>query len=162
MTPSKCSTYLQIKYRKTYCRSSRPEVFCKKVSLKNFTKFTRRYLWNKLKINFKMNLTIDSSTVMFSCQSYEIFKSTYFLEHLRTSPDFTTKEPNADAKIWAILIFFIIKEHKFIKSVLDEDNLKTSDTLKTRSHTMRCLLNFWKCSLCLKIALNARKISMKL
>ena len=39
---------------------------------------------------------------------------------------------------YAILIFFficiyIIKEHKFIRNVLDEENLKKSDDLKTLS-----------------------------
>ena len=32
-----------------------------------------------------MNLTINSSTVMFSFKPSESFKSTYFLEHLRTT-----------------------------------------------------------------------------
>ena len=31
-----------------------------------------------------MNLKIYSSTVVFSCESYEIFKNTYFVEHRRT------------------------------------------------------------------------------
>ena len=47
--------------------------------------------------------------------------------------DVTSKEPNAEAKIRAILIFFIIKGHKFIRNFIDEDNLKTSDALKTLS-----------------------------
>ena len=34
---------------------------------------------------------------------------------------------------YAILIFFIIKEHQFIRNVLDEDNLKKSNALKTLS-----------------------------
>ena len=38
-----------------------------------------------LKINFKMNLKIDSSTVLLSCESCEIFKNTYFVEHRRTT-----------------------------------------------------------------------------
>ena len=51
ITSSKCCTYLYVKYQKTYCRSSRPEVFCKKGSLKNFAKFTGRHLQNRLKNN---------------------------------------------------------------------------------------------------------------
>ena len=47
--------------------------------------------------------------------------------------DVTSKEPNVEAKIRAILIFFIIKGHKFIRNFIDEDNLKTSDALKTLS-----------------------------
>ena len=38
-----------------------------------------------LKINFRMNLKIDSSTVVFSCKSCEIFKNTYFVEHRQTA-----------------------------------------------------------------------------
>ena len=34
---------------------------------------------------------------------------------------------------YAILIFFIIKEHQFSRNVLDDDNLKKTDTLKTLS-----------------------------
>ena len=38
-----------------------------------------------LKVNLKMNLKIDSSSVVFSCESCEIFMKTYFLEHRRTA-----------------------------------------------------------------------------
>ena len=34
---------------------------------------------------------------------------------------------------YAILIFFIIKEHQFSRNVLDDDYLKKTDTLKTLS-----------------------------
>ena len=34
---------------------------------------------------------------------------------------------------YAILIFFVIKEHQFSRNVLDEDNLNKSDALKTLS-----------------------------
>ena len=36
--------HILIKYQKTYCRSNRPELLCKKGSLKNFAKFTGRDL----------------------------------------------------------------------------------------------------------------------
>ena len=42
-----------------------------------------------LKMNLKMNLNIDPSTVVFSCESCEIFKSTYFVEHQRTAASAT-------------------------------------------------------------------------
>ena len=45
-----------------------------------------------LKINFKMNLTIDTSTVVVSCKFFEIFKSTYFLEHLRATLEIIGKD----------------------------------------------------------------------
>ena len=32
-----------------------------------------------------MNLKVDSSTVVFSCESCEILKNTYFVEHRRTA-----------------------------------------------------------------------------
>ena len=41
--------HIPIKYQKIYCRSSRPEVFCKKGFLKNFAKLTRGHLQNRLK-----------------------------------------------------------------------------------------------------------------
>ena len=34
-----------------------------------------------LKVNVKMNIKIDSSSVVFSCESCEIFQNTYSLEH---------------------------------------------------------------------------------
>ena len=83
-----------------------------------------------------MNLKIDSSKVVVSCKSFKIFKSNSFLEHLRTTLDFTAKEPNVDVKICYFdfyIYIYIIKEHKFIRNVLDEDNLKKSDDLKTLS-----------------------------
>ena len=36
--------HIPIKYQKTYCRSSHPELFYRKGSLKNFAKFTGRHL----------------------------------------------------------------------------------------------------------------------
>ena len=41
-----------------------------------------------------MNLKIDSSTVVFFCESCEIFKNTYFVEHWRTA----ASTINIDAK----------------------------------------------------------------
>ena len=39
-----------------------------------------------------MNLTIDTSTVVVSCKFFEIFKSTYFLEHLRATLEIIGKD----------------------------------------------------------------------
>ena len=36
-----------------------------------------------------MNLKMDSSTVVFSCESCEIFKNPYFVEHQRTATSAT-------------------------------------------------------------------------
>ena len=42
-----------------------------------------------LKVNLKMNLKIDSRSVVFSCESCEIFQNTYFLEHRWTDASAT-------------------------------------------------------------------------
>ena len=58
-------------------RSSRPKMFCKKGVLKNFAKFTGKYLYQSLfLINFGQ---------VFSCEFWEIFKNTsgVFVENLR-------------------------------------------------------------------------------
>ena len=58
----------------------------KKVHLKIFQ--------NSQEIDFKMNLKIDSSTVIFSCEFCEFFKNTFFIELSRT----TTSAIYIDAK----------------------------------------------------------------
>ena len=45
------SNQLQIRNESKHYRSSRPEVFCKKVVLKNFAKFTRKHLFQSLFFN---------------------------------------------------------------------------------------------------------------
>ena len=68
-------------------RSSRPEVFCKKGILKNFTQFTGKHLCQSL---FLIQLQAEACNVIkietlaqvFSCGFYEIFKNTYSIEHL--------------------------------------------------------------------------------
>ena len=52
------------------CRSSRPEVFCERGVLRNFEKFTGKYL--------KMTLI-----QIFSCEFCEISKTQFCIEHLR-------------------------------------------------------------------------------
>ena len=56
------------------CRSSRPEVFCKKDVLRNFAKFTRNYLYQRL---FKKETLAQA----FSYEFCEISKNTFFIEH---------------------------------------------------------------------------------
>ena len=75
--------YIPIKYQKTYCRSSFPELFCKNGSLKISQNSQEDTFIIDSKINLKMNLKIDSSTVVFSCGSCKTFKNTYFVEHQR-------------------------------------------------------------------------------
>ena len=50
----------------------------KKRSLKNFAKKQENTCKIDLKVNLKMNLKTDSSSVVFSCESCEIFQNTYF------------------------------------------------------------------------------------
>ena len=52
-------------------RNSRPAVFCKKGALKNFAKFTGKYLCQSL---FKK----ETLTQVFFCEFCEIFKNIYF------------------------------------------------------------------------------------
>ena len=56
----------------TIGRSSRPEVFCKKGVLKNFTKLAGKHLCQRL--FFKK----ESLAQMFSCEFCEISKNTFF------------------------------------------------------------------------------------
>ena len=51
------------------CRSSRPEVFCKKDVLRNFAKFTG-FIKNFIKK--------ETLAQVFSCEFYEISKNTFF------------------------------------------------------------------------------------
>ena len=55
-------------------RSSWSAVFCKKVLLKNFAKFTGKHL-RQISCNF---VKIETLAQVFSCEFYEIFKNTYF------------------------------------------------------------------------------------
>ena len=51
---------------------------------------------------------------------------------------------------YAILVFFIIKEHQFIRNVLDQDNLKKSDALKKLSAYYQMLNKLLKVSILLE------------
>ena len=53
-------------------RSSRPEVFCKKGVLENFTKFTGKHLYQSLFFNK------ETLAQVFPSEFCEIFKNTYF------------------------------------------------------------------------------------
>ena len=68
--------------------SSRPEVFCKKGVLINFTKFIGKHLYQRLFVNKVANLACifikkESLAQAFSCKFCEISKNTFFTEHLR-------------------------------------------------------------------------------
>lgn len=53
--------------------------------------------------------------------------------------DVTVKGPNAGAKEMSSFDLFNRKEHKFIRNVLDEDDLKKSNALKFYARTTKCL-----------------------
>ena len=61
-----------IHFQELFCRSSCPEVFCKKGVLKNFKKFAGKHLCTCTFIKK------ETLTQMFSCEFCEIFKNTIF------------------------------------------------------------------------------------
>ena len=65
-------------------RSSRPEVFCKKIVLRNFTKFTGKHLCQSLFIKSEACNFIKKETLaqVCPCEFCEISKNTFFIEHL--------------------------------------------------------------------------------
>ena len=71
---------LETKFQTITSRSSRPEVFCEKGVLKNFTKFTGKYLCLSLFFNKLKHFFIKKQILaqVFSCEFCEIFKNTFF------------------------------------------------------------------------------------
>ena len=71
-----------------YSRNSRPEVFCKKAVLRNFTKFTGKYLCQSLFFNKVAGLrpaTLLKKRLCHRCfpESFVKFRSTpFFIEHV--------------------------------------------------------------------------------
>ena len=63
-------------------RSSRQEVFCKKAVLKNFSKFTRKHLYQGLFFNKVAGLRpatlLKTLAQVFSCEFWKISKNTFF------------------------------------------------------------------------------------
>ena len=66
-------------------RSSRPKVFYNKGALKNYGKFTEKHLCQGLVINKVAGLSLKKEALaqVLSCKIWEIFKNTYFEEHVR-------------------------------------------------------------------------------
>ena len=69
-------------------RSSLPDVFCIEGVLRNFAKFTGKCLrqslfFNKIAGLRPAALLKKALTQVFSCEFYEIFKNSFFVEHLR-------------------------------------------------------------------------------
>ena len=70
-------------------RSSRPEVFCKKVVLRNFAKFKGKHLslfFNKRQLRPEAcNFIVKETWHRSSCEVGEISKNTFFTVHLRAT-----------------------------------------------------------------------------
>ena len=72
-------------FSKGRCRSSRPDVFCKKVVLRKFTKFTGKHLHQSLYFNNVAGLRpeacnfikIEALVQVFSCEFCEISKDIF-------------------------------------------------------------------------------------
>ena len=67
--------------------SSRPEVFCKKGVLRNFTKFTGKHLCQSLFFNKVAGqacnfIKKETLAQVFPCEFCEISKNIFFIEHL--------------------------------------------------------------------------------
>ena len=62
-------------------RSSRPELFCKKDVLRNFTKFAGKHLCQRLFFNKVAGLRHRSLAQAFSCEFCEISKNTFYKKH---------------------------------------------------------------------------------
>ena len=68
-------------------RSSHPVVFCKNGFLKNFSKLTEEHLYQSLFLNKVVGLRNfikkEALAQAFSYEFCEIFKNTFFIEHLQ-------------------------------------------------------------------------------
>ena len=69
-------------YQSYNYKSSHPRCSVRKDALRNFTKFTGKHLWQSLACNFIKKETLAQ---VFPCEFYEISKSTFSTEHLRTT-----------------------------------------------------------------------------
>ena len=70
------------------------DVFCKKDVLKNFVQFTGKHLYQSLFFNKVAGVASnfikkETRSQVFSCEFCEIFKKTYFKEHLQTATSVT-------------------------------------------------------------------------
>ena len=77
---SKSSANIALVHLELTFRSSHPGVFYKKGVLKNFAKFTGKHQCQSLFFNKKETLA-----QVFSCEYCEIFKNTFYAEHLRVT-----------------------------------------------------------------------------
>ena len=103
-----------------------PEVFYKKGILKNFAKFTRKHGCEAC--NFIKKETLGQ---VFSCELCEIFKKTFFTEHLQaTASDHNKFKPwdTKSVKLRQCLTFICDASKQFMQAV----------TINFQGHTARC------------------------
>ena len=79
--------YVSLSVNCSRLRNSHPEMFCKKDLLKNFAKNTRKQLCHSLFFESLRALACnfikkESLAQVFSCKFFDIFKNTFFIEHL--------------------------------------------------------------------------------
>ena len=77
---SSFDTFIRCQYKKPLFRSSRPEALCKKGVLRNFAKFTEKYLCQALGLQFIKKETLVQ---VFSYEFFKISKNTF--SHRTTS-----------------------------------------------------------------------------
>ena len=68
------------------CLRYQQEIFFKESVLKNFAKFAKSTVKHLRRSLLSSNFVIQETPgLLFSGESYEVFKNTYFVEHLRTA-----------------------------------------------------------------------------
>ena len=76
-------TNILIEFHHFILQKQPPEVFCKKGALKKFAIFTEKHLcWSLCGRSGLQFYQKETPTLMFFCEYCEIFKNTYFEEHL--------------------------------------------------------------------------------
>ena len=110
-----------------------------------------------------MNLTISTSTVVVSCKFFEMFKSTYFLEHLQATLEIIGKDLKDLSRekcayfelFWsvfscirtkcAVIFVLTIVENLMIQRKLEIKNFQIkSSTTKTKRLSQQTIVFFYK------------------